>query len=233
MEWILVGVLAALMAGITLVCIAALMARTRFHRYHRVDTAVPTDAPLSWLVDPRTPARLHRRLAKLGTTALAVASDHTPTGRKARKAEPTPIVRAAQDLCARAVALDRQVTRLATLAPAARRAPLLALDRAVADLEAAGAQLVALSAEVQAPARLPIDDPAHQEITQRVDRLAQAHRELLALDDHAGLVAEPLPAPPLAAPGTSSAGGQVARSAPFPPPPPPPGRRAGGPGTRR
>ncbi|MCU1499048.1 MAG: hypothetical protein JWM47_3001 [Acidimicrobiales bacterium] len=200
MEWLVVAVLAILFTATTLACIIALMARNRVNRHHRVDPAVATDAPITWLVDPRTPARLHRRLAKVGTSTTAVADDHRPTGRKARKAEPSPLLATAQDVRAQAVLLDRQVTRLAVLAPGARRGPLLELSGRVAEVETAAARLVALSTRVRAPQGLTTDERALADITARVDRLAEAHHELLAVDREQGLVADPLPAPPLVRP---------------------------------
>jgi len=202
-EWVFVAILAGICTVLSLWCLVVLIARNRLHRHHRVDPALPTDAPLIWLVDPRTPAKLHRRLARVGTTATAVADDHRPTGRRRRRmrrVEPSAVHAAAQDVRTQAVLLDRQLALLATLAPAVRRRPLVELSRSVADIEVASARLVALSTQVRAPRGLATDDPALHDISQRVDRLAHAHQELLALDDDAGLTAHPLPAPPLVAP---------------------------------
>src|SRR5690606_18607919 len=169
-------------------CIAVLFARHRFNRHHRIDPQVPTDAPVTWLADPRAPARLHRRLARVGTATTRVIEDHQPRTRIMRKAEPTPVQAAASELREQAVAVDRQVARLSALAPAARRAPMAAAARSVADLEAACARLGSSSHDVQTPRALAVDDPTLVDVTQRIERLAQAHRELLALDDAAGLV---------------------------------------------
>ncbi|QXC62320.1 hypothetical protein KSP35_05810 [Aquihabitans sp. G128] len=215
MEWLLVALIAILCTATTLACIVALIARNRVNRHHRVDPAVPTDAPLTWLVDPRAPAKLHRRLAKVGTSTTAVADDLRPTGRKARKVEPSPLVATAEDLRAQAVLLDRQVARLAVLAAGARRGPLHQLGRSVDDVEAAAARLVALSTQVRTPRGLSADDGTLADITARVDRLAEAHQELVELDRGNGLHDRPLAAPPLV---RTPEGG--ARS-PLPPPPAP------------
>lgn len=195
------ALLAVLIFGTSLLCLGLFVARNRVNRRHRVDPAVPTDAPLTWLVDPRAPARLHRRLAKVGTTATLVADDHRPRPRRRlRRADPpSPLAATAEDLRAQAVLLDVQVTRLAVLAPKARQRPLVELGRAIAELEVAGARLVALSAQARAPRGLDTDGPALTEITRRIDHLAEAHQELLDLDAEARLVEQPLPAPPLVA----------------------------------
>ena len=199
-EWIVVGVLAALFLGTSLLCLMVLIARNRVHRRHRVDPAVPTEAPLTWLVDPRAPARMHRRLAKVGTTTTTVVDDNLPVGRRSRRRiEPSPLAVTAQELRSQAVALDRQLARLAVLGAAARRGPLVELGRAIAEVEVAGARLVALSTQVRAPRGLDTDDTTLSDITRRIDLLAQAHHELLDVDAEHHLVERPLPAPPLTA----------------------------------
>ena len=55
-------------------------------------------------------------------------------------------------------------------------------------METACARLVALSAQVRAPRRLNLDDPGLTAVTQQIDRLAEAHQELLGLDAQAQLV---------------------------------------------
>ena len=197
MEWIVVAALAALAFFTSLMCILALIARNRVNRRHRVDPAVPTKAPISWLVDPRTPAQLHRRLAKVGRTATFVVDDHLPAGRKRRKVEPSPLGVTAGELRAQAVLLDLQVVRLSVLASGARRKPLSAVSRSVGELETAGACLVALSAQVRAPRRLDTDDPDLTAITRQIGRLAEAHEELLGFDADTRLVPAPIPAPSL------------------------------------
>lgn len=194
------ALLAVLVLGTSLCCLAALLARNRLNRRHRVDPAVATDAPLTWLVDPRAPARLHRRLARVGTTASLVADDHRPRPRRRRRADPpSPLAATADDLLAQAVVLDRQVTRLGMLSSSARRRPLAELGRSIDELEVAGARLVGLSTQVRAPQGLDTDDPVLTDIARRIDHLADAHQELVDLDAETRLVAHPLPAPPAAA----------------------------------
>lgn len=193
------AIVAVAFVGTSFLALLALILRNRWQRLHRVDPAVPTDAPMSWVADPRLPARLHRRLARVGTAAGAVIDDHTPRGRRGRRAEPSPIAAAAAELRDRAVAIDRQVARLAVLAPAARRPALAQLAAAVAEAESAAARLTGLSGDLLAPRRLGGDDPAMADLTRRLDHLADAHRELDDLDRAAGLHADRLPGPSAAA----------------------------------
>lgn len=198
MKWLLLWLLGTTGAAIVLACIVLLFVRGRLRRHHRVAPGQPTDAPVTWLVDPRSPARLHRRLAKVGRLATTIGETHRPRGRRLRKAEEPPaIVAVAQDLVAQAVALDHQLARIALLAPSARRRPLVELARAVEQVEEAGTRLVALSSELLAPRRLHADDPGLLDVAGQVERLAEAHQALRDLDDDAGLAASPLPAPPL------------------------------------
>lgn len=213
MKWFLLFLLGGTGAAIILTCIVLLLVRHRLRRHHRVDPSVPTGAPASWMVDPREPARLHRRLCRIGRTAATVGDHHRPRGRRGRKTEPSPLLRLADDLRDHAVALDRQLARLHALAPADRRGPLADLAASVAEAEEAAVRLVAIDAELVAPRVLGADDPTLGDLTGRLDRLAAAHRELLALDRDAGLDAEPLPAPPLTEPrqsGPRPQGGAIA-----------------------
>lgn len=197
MEWLLVAVLAMVLLGTSFACLVLLIARQRVQRHHRVDPSVPTEAPLSAMVDPRAAARLHRRLARIGTSTTTIIDAARPKRRRDRTGDLAPVASVAHDLRAKAVALDLQVTRLAVLAPSARRQPMVEVHRQVAEIEAAAAQLVAIDAHARAPRGVSQNDVGLWDITQRVDRLAQAHQELIDLETDAGLVSSPLPAPPL------------------------------------
>ena len=225
MKWFLVWMLGGTTLVIAVACLLLLMARSRMRRRHRVDRKVATGAPLTWLVDPRSPARLHRRLARVGTVAVSVAEEQQPrrglSRTLGRKPEPTPIAAAAADLTAQAVATDRQLARIATLAPSARRGPLLELERQVAGLERAAGQLAALNAASFTPRALAHDDPEIVDVQGQLTRLAEAQRELDALDAQAGLVPA-MPSPFASTPPPPPAGPAV-RSFPTavaPPPPP-------------
>lgn len=201
MNWFLLTFLGSVGAIIVALCIVALFVRHRTRRHHRVDPRVPTPAPLTWLADPRAPARLHRRLAKVGHTAAAVADDHRITRRLRRDPEQPPLVAVAEDLQRQAVQLDHAVARTAMLASAARQQQLVHLTAAVVDLELAATRLVALSAEVRTPPVLASEAHDVVDVAGQVERLAAAHRELLELDAAAGLVTPP---PPSAAPRAPS-----------------------------
>lgn len=198
MEWLVVAAIAMVVLGSSLLCLFALMGRSRMQRLHRVDPATPTDAPISWLIDPRNPARLHRRLARVGTATTTVADDHRPATRRFRKpAPPSPIGVAAEDLRAQAVALDLQLARVAMLAAGARRQPLADLSLAIGEAESATTRLVAMSAHARAPRGLDTDDSVLGDVTGRIDRLAQAHQDLLDLDADNRIVGQPVGSPPL------------------------------------
>lgn len=211
MKWFLLWALSTTGAIIVMACIVVLLVRHRLRRHHRVDHRIATGAPLAWLADPRSAARLHRRLTRVGRTASSVAADHRPRTRRERRAEPSPLASAADDLLAQAVALDAHLARLAVLAPAARRAPLDDLARAVTELETAAARLSAISAELRSPRVLAHDDVDVTDMTRQLERLAEAHKELASLDTDAGLAARPAPTPPPRSASASAAAVVAAR----------------------
>lgn len=195
MRWFLVSFLGLVGTMVVLACIVALLVRHRVRLRHRVDPKVATEAPASWLVDPRAPARLHRRLARVGRAASAVADDHRVARKLRRNVEQPRLVDLAEDLRAHAVRLDHEVARVAVLAPRARRAPLARLATATIQLEEAGIRLAALSAEVRTPPVLEHEAGDLLDVAAQIERLAEAHAALLALDEAAGLRTEPVTAP--------------------------------------
>ncbi|MCB0970716.1 MAG: hypothetical protein KDA97_04245 [Acidimicrobiales bacterium] len=190
MKWFLLWFLGTIGALIVVACIVVLFVRHRMQRRLRVDPARPTSAPLHWLADPRAPARLHRRLARVGRAATAVADDHRPPRRRLRRssAEEPPLVGVAESLRDQAVRLDHEIARVSVLHKAVRADRLVALEGAVADVEQASATLVSLSAEVHTPPVLATDDADIVDAAAQVARLAEAHRALLAIDEASGLV---------------------------------------------
>ena len=196
MKWFLVWFLGGWMGVIALACLLFLMARGRMRRHHRVDRKVSTGAPMRWMVDPRSPARLHRRLVAIGSLAGTMTR---PLG---RRPSPSPIAAAASELRAQAVATDRQLARIASLSPSARHVPLAALERRVAALESAATQLSAVSARAATNAVLAHDDPTIVDIQGQLDRLADAQRELDALDTASGLA--PATSPLFSSPTSTS-----------------------------
>jgi hypothetical protein len=190
-EWFAVGALGVVFSTLVVLCLLALLVRHRVHVRHRVDPKVATAAPTSWLADPRTPARLHRRLAKVGRTAGAVAADHRLPAKRWRTVEQPPMVDLAERLRAQAVGIDHELTRVAMLSPAIRRPALAAIQRSVMELEHAAARLVGLSAEVLTPPVLATEQADLFDVAGQIERLEQAHRELLALDQGNGLTPRP------------------------------------------
>jgi hypothetical protein len=206
-NWFLLSFLGTAGAIVVACCIVALFVRHRVNRRHRVHPKVPTPAPLTWLADPRAAARLHRRLAKVGHTAGDVADDHRLPQKKLRKAVEQPeMVSLAEELRQQAVHLDHQVARTAGLPSAVRRSHLAQLASSVAEAEFACVRLVSVSAQARTPSvlaggsEIDITDVAGQ-----VERLAEAHRILLQIDERAGLSPASAPAPPLPATGARSA----------------------------
>jgi hypothetical protein len=169
-------------------CLVVLLVRHRLHLRNRVQPAVPTDAPLTWLVDPRSPARLHRRLTGVGRSARLVAARHRLPARRFRRApEQPPMVALATELADRATRLDHEVARLARLAPAARREPLARAADAVAAMERAAVRLGEISDEVRAPRVLDLDHAGLLDVAGQLERLAEAHAALAEIDQAAGL----------------------------------------------
>lgn len=190
MKWLLLAFLGTTGVVLVALCILVLFVRGRLARRHRVDPKVATAAPLTWLADPRAPARLHRRLAQVGRIAAQIAEDHAPEKRRRRRpGEPSPIAAIALDLRAHAVQVDGEVARIGLLAAEARREPLRRLAIAVAELEGAATRLAALSTEVRTPPVLAREASDVTDLAGQVERLAAAHRALLAIDERNGLVA--------------------------------------------
>jgi hypothetical protein len=225
-KWFLLWALGSTGVIIVALCIVFLFLRGRIRRHHRVDTKVQTGAPITWLVDPRSPARLHRRLARVGTAVDAVIADHQAKRRMpalTRRPEPTPLASTATDLKSRAVAADRQLARIASLAPTARRGALVELSRQVSDLEVAATRLAALSASSLTPSTLQhhLDD----NVAGQVERLVEAQRELDDLDATSGLrpaSPNPLSSALAPVPAPEAPSSQVPHTAPAPPPRPAP-----------
>lgn len=150
------GVLAVVVAvGIVVPVVAV---RWRLRRRNRVHPKVASPAPLSWLVSPAAPARLHRRLQ----ATVRVASVHRPR-------------RAPDDVALHAIELDRRIV-LASRRPHGERGPALRALRAEVD------ELDRLALAVNRPFdTLAVGDPK-----ERLTALAEAHAELDALDHTVG-----------------------------------------------
>ena len=173
---------------IVALCLAVLFVRHRVQRHNRVDPKVATPAPVTWLADPRAPARLHRRLARVGRTAAAVADHHRIPAKKLRKPGEQPqLVLLAEDLRRQAVNLDLQLARVAHLPASARRTRLSELSAAVTSAESACLQLHSISEHTSAVPVLTTEDADITNVAAQLERLAEAHRVLHQIDADAGL----------------------------------------------
>jgi hypothetical protein len=202
-NWILLSTLGIAGAIIVSLCIVALFLRHRINRRHRVHPKVPTPAPLTWMADPRAPARLHRRLAKVGRTAGDVAEDHRLPQKKLRRPVEQPeLVLLAEQLRQQAVQLDHQVARTAALPSVVRRQHLAQLAASVSETEFACVRLVSVSTQARTPSVLATDPGAGSsgaditDVAGQVQRLAEAHRILQQIDDEVGLAPAASPADP-------------------------------------
>lgn len=189
---------AAVMAAVVMA------ARRRVLEKHRVVSDVASGAPISWLADPRAPARLHRRLARVGSILTSVLAAPTPSspsgpgsgrGRSRRKenaqAPEGPVHAAARALQAQAVQIDAHLVRLAVLSPAARRPHLATLAAQVAEVEAATNRLFDLQMRFDRPDQLSHHHQDLEAAAHQVDLLTRAHEELLRLDINNGLQPRP------------------------------------------
>jgi hypothetical protein len=141
---------------------AGLVLLWRLRRRNRLHPRWPTMAPLTWLVHPGRPARLHRRLRH----AVATAHYRAP-GRGRRKVPNSSVDELVQTLLQEAAAVDEQLA-LAGRAPRTVRRQLLAVTAPqVAKLEAIAGRLAVL---VSASAR-PGGTPAAHAILALEDRL--------------------------------------------------------------
>ncbi len=147
-------VLAVLFVLGTFVVGPALFLRWQLLRRHRIHPKVPSPAPLSWMVSPTAPARLHRRLQ----TTVRVASIHAPR---------TPV----SDVALQAIELDRRVVLAARQPYGARGAALRRLLREADELDR-------LALAVNRPFdALAVGDPAD-----RLVAMAEARAEVDAID---------------------------------------------------
>ena len=190
-NWLALGILGGLGAVVVAACVLYLIAMNRFHRRHRIEPRTPTPAPVTWLADPRSPARLHRRLVRVGRATTAVAEAHSPRVRWLRRGDHDAIARAAVDLRSAAVALDNELVRLSVMAAGVRRVALVELSANVALIERSCVQLTHLSAVARGPLRLNDEPSELSSIVDRIEHLAAAHHEVAALDASSGLRSEP------------------------------------------
>lgn len=181
------------------------LVRRRILLHHRVDPTISSPVPLTWAVDPRAPARLHRRLARIGDVTIRLTADDQPRrGRRRHRDEPTPLQQTALAIRQQAVALDRRLDVVAALPLRVRRDQLIELGRAVDDLEGATAQLARLHEESGDPRTLTGQPSRLEAVIERVDLLERAHAELQRIDRDHGLEPDPLARRVERSPGTDA-----------------------------
>ena len=165
---------------------AGLLLLWQLRRRNRLHPKWPTMAPLSWLVHPGRPARLHRRLRH----AVATAQYRTP-GRGRNKVPNSSVDELTQELLREAAAVDEQLA-LAGRAPRHIRQQLLAVVAPqVGKLEAIAGRLAVLVSGSARPGGVPA---AHAILTleDRLDALEVSRQEIADLEAalHIDLTAE-------------------------------------------
>jgi hypothetical protein len=169
-EWLVaVGVAVALMFLAWLATVLAVV--WALYRSNRVDPAARGMAPLSWLLSPAAPARLHRRLRG----AVRLARGAGARGRAGRRRE------LVDELAQHAVALDRDLVLAAAFPRPLRRERLAVLAAATAQVEASAVRLADLAVASAAPVRPwgePADADGLRQLAEHIDHLAGAHEEL-------------------------------------------------------
>ena len=188
------GVIAIVAVAVMALSVALLM--RALIRANRVAPGRRSAAPLTWLVSPRLPARLHRRLRRaVGVSQFAVGSI-APAA--------VPLREVAGELTARAVSLDDWLVPAQCLHPVARRPRLAQLTAEVRQIEVSAARLHHLSADwrrcmdqATGHGAVPLPD-----LHQRLDAVEATLQELQAPP----ATTAPAPAPAAPAPAAPAIG---------------------------
>lgn len=143
-------------------------------RRNRVAATVKTPAPTTWLVSPRAPARMHRRLRNACTSARAA---YAPTVGQAHPQLPE----LAHTLEGEAVLLDRLLVEASLRPRPHRRRSLQPLQAQVREIERL-AQEIAHAARRAGPDALPQASNGLQEVRDQLAALREAQAEIEALD---------------------------------------------------
>lgn len=163
-------------AVLALSSVALGLALWRLGRRNRLHPSIPTQAPVTWLVSPSRPARLHRRLQ----AAVATASYRAP-GRGRRKIPTTSVDELVQELVREAAAVDQRLV-VAARAPWRVRVRLLGVcDPQVAQLERLAARLAVLVSAAARPGGAPAA-AAISALEERLDALEAARQEIADLE---------------------------------------------------
>jgi hypothetical protein len=157
----------------------------RLRRRNRLHPKVPTAAPLSWLVHPGAPARMHRRLH----AAVATASFRLP-GQGRRKVPSSSVDDLVTSLLHEAAAIDEQLV-LAGRAPRAIRQRILAVTGPqVTKIETLSGRLAVIVSSTARPGGMPAAN-AIQAIEDRLDALEVSRQEIIDLEASLHLSSSP------------------------------------------
>ena len=173
------------------VAIAIALVAWRLHRRNRVSPRTPTAAPVTWLASPQRASRLHRRLRSAVATAR-----FRPPGTPKRHVPAADIAAMVDDLERHACALDEQLVMARYAPPAVRRRLYDTLEAEVRRVEELAGRMASAR---HAPALSGPDGVTSLErITERLDALDEARREIARLEASLGLqaVAERQPLSP-------------------------------------
>lgn len=163
-------------ACVALSSIALGLVLWRLGRRNRLHPSVATTAPVTWLVSPSRPARLHRRLQ----AAVHTAGYRAP-GRGRRKVPTSSVDELVQELVREATAVDQQLV-VAARAPRRVRVRLLGVcDPQVAQLERLAARLAVLVSAGARPGGAPAA-AAIRSLEERLDALESARQEIADLE---------------------------------------------------
>jgi len=168
-------------------------------RSNRVSPDTATTAPVVWLWSPTQAAKLHRRLRGAVRPLAIPSGGRGRRGRRGgrgrrRSAQPPPHAELRQTVAAQAVAIDHHVVYASRLSRQTRRRQLHALAPQVAEIERLSLRLVHQQRLAGQPANIggphPVaPSPAEvlHDVEDRLDRLDEAHQELLAIERDNGL----------------------------------------------
>ena len=197
--------------GLTVAAVATLLYSLR--RRNRVAATVKSPAPVTWLVSPRAPARMHRRLRNALTSARVA---YAPAVGEAHPQLPD----LALTLEREAVITDQLLVAASTSPRPHRRQSLRPLQAQVAEIERLAHQ-IAHTARRAGPAAIPQAADGLRDVADQLEALRAAQQEVEDVDrliqgfpTHPPTVPAPVPAP---APGAVPVGEAV----PVMPPPPP------------
>ncbi|MCB1015479.1 MAG: hypothetical protein KDB10_10240 [Acidimicrobiales bacterium] len=181
----MVGLCAAFVAGVLY----------SLRRRNRVAATTRTPAPVTWLVSPRAPARMHRRLRNACTSARLA---YSPTVGEAHPQLPD----LAHSLEREAVLTDELLVAASVSPRPHRRRSLQPLQAQVAEIERL-AQQIAHTARRAGPSALPQAADGLRDVADQLEALRQAQAEVDAVEQLAqGRVeltpdaARPGPVPP-------------------------------------